>query len=262
MTDPVFDLEHVTVAYGGQPAVADVSLRIPRSTVTALVGPSGSGKSSLLRSLNRLNDLVAGATVQGRITLDGEDIHAPAVDLVALRRRVGMVFQRPSAFPMSIHDNVAYGPRLAGATTDLDSVVEDALRRAGLWDEVRQDLRRPATGLSVGQLQRLSIARCLAVGPEVLLMDEPTASLDPVSTTAVEDLVRTLTPELTIVLVTHDLGQAERIADQVAYLHAETTDEGGRRGVLVEFGPTRELFHAPTDPRTAAYLTPPPPRLS
>lgn len=253
MTDPVFQLADVTVMYNGVPAVQDVTLDIPRAGVTALVGPSGSGKSTLLRCLNRMNDLAPGAHLVGRVTFEGADIHAPDVDLVELRRRVAMVFQRPTAFPMSVFENVAYGPRLAGAPSELDTLVEDSLQRAGLWDEVRRDVHRDAAGLSIGQQQRLSIARCLAVGPEVLLMDEPTASLDPVSTRSVETLIRNLAEDLTIVLVTHDLGQAERVADHLAFLAVEA-DESTRHGVLVECGPTRRLFDAPADSRTAEYL--------
>ena len=254
MTPALFSIEHVTIAYEGHVAVRDVSLQIRRGEVTALVGPSGSGKSSLLRSLNRLNDLAPGASLAGRIVFDGTDIHDPALDLVALRRRVGMVFQRPTAFPMSVRDNVAYGPALAGVTTGLDDLVQDALTRAGLWAEVATGLDQQATGLSVGQQQRLAIARCLAVGPEVLLMDEPTASLDPRATSAVEELVEALSAELTIVLVTHSLGQAERLADHVVFLAVEEDASGGRHGIVVEHGPTRQMFDEPADPRTAAYL--------
>jgi phosphate transport system ATP-binding protein len=257
MTSPLFTLDDVTVAYNGQPAVRNATLQIPRAQVTALVGPSGSGKSSLLRSLNRLNDLAPGASLTGRITLDGVDIHDPMVDLVALRRRVGMVFQRPTAFPMSIRDNVAYGPRLAGATAGLDDVVRESLLRAGLWTEVQGNLDQPGAGLSVGQQQRLAIARCLAVGPEIMLMDEPTASLDPRATAIVEELIEGRASDLTIVLVTHSLGQAERLADRVVVLAVEEGAGGHRCGVVVEHGPTRQMFDEPADPRTADYLRPP-----
>jgi phosphate transport system ATP-binding protein len=251
--ESVFEFVDVTVSYNGLPAVRDVTLAIPRSGVTALVGPSGSGKSTLLRCLNRMNDLAPGAHLAGLVTFEGDDIYAPEVDLVELRRRVAMVFQRPTAFPMSIFENVAYGPRLTGQHADLEPLVEDSLTRAGLWEEVRRDVHQDATGLSIGQQQRLSIARCLAVGPQVLLMDEPTASLDPVSTRSVESLVRNLADDLTIVLVTHDLGQAERVADHVAFLAVEVEDDV-RHGVLVECGPTRRMFDAPADSRTAEYL--------
>lgn len=255
MSEPLFRLERVTIAYAGQPAVVGVTLDIPAGMVTALVGPSGSGKSSLLRSLNRLNDLAPGASLTGSITFEGRDIHDPLLDLVELRRRVGMVFQRPTAFPMSVYDNVAYGPRLAGLTSGLDDLVETSLLRAGLWQEVASDLGQSATGLSVGQQQRLSIARCLAVGPEALLMDEPTASLDPRATAGVEELIAALAEELTVVLVTHSLRQAEHLADRVVFLAVE--EEGGRRhGIVVEHGPTRQMFDEPADPRTAEYLRP------
>lgn len=254
MTTPVFTLEHVTVRYDRVLALDDVTMTITGPGVTALIGPSGCGKSTLLRSLNRLTDLVAGARLDGRILFDGADIHDPATDLIDLRRRVGMVFQKPNAFPMSVFDNVAYGPRLHRHAGSIDDLVQDSLRRAGLWEEVADDLGRPATALSGGQQQRLVIARCLALRPEVILMDEPTASLDPVATTAIEELIRDLARDITIVLVTHDLGQAFRVADHTAFLHAHAHDDDGRHGELVEFGPTRQVFTRPVDPRTREYV--------
>lgn len=251
--EPAFRLDAVTVLYGRTPAVQDVTLDIRSGGVTALLGASGCGKSTLLRSLNRLNDLVPDAHLTGRITFDGQDIHAPDADLVSLRRRVGMVFQRPTVIPASIRENIAFGPRLAKRDVD-DALIEGALTRANLWPEVTGHLDDPASGLSGGQQQRLSIARCLALEPEVLLMDEPTASLDPQATAAVEDLIASLAQEMTIVLVTHSLGQAERLADDVVFMAAEPDAAGERRGVVIEHGPAQTLFHAPRDPRTAEYL--------
>lgn len=253
----IFVIEHVSVHYGSVLALSDVSMRIPRVGVTALVGASGCGKSTLLRSLNRLNDLEPDARLDGTILFDGDDIHAPDVDLAALRRRVGMVFQKPNVFPRSIFDNVAYGPLLHGDRRGLEALVEESLTRAGLWEEVRDDLSRPATGLSGGQQQRLVIARCLAVGPEVILMDEPTSSLDPLATAAIEALITRLAEDYPIVLVTHDLAQAATISDRTAFFVAHAHEDGARHGELVEYGATSDLFERPTDPRTAAYLAGP-----
>lgn len=249
-----FRISHVTVRYGEVLALSDVTMSIPHGGVTALIGPSGCGKSTLLRTLNRMNDLVAGAHLTGTVEFDGVDIHAPETDLVALRRRVGMVFQKPHPFPGSIRDNVAYGPRLAGRREGLDALVQRSLERAGLWEEVAEDLDRPATDLSGGQQQRMVIARCLALEPEVVLMDEPTASLDPVATAGIETLVAELAQDLTVVLVTHDLGQARRLADRTAFFIAHVHDDEGRHGELIEYGPTSEVFGSPVDPRTADYV--------
>ncbi len=251
----VFVLDHVSVSYGTTTALRDVSMTIPRGGITSLIGPSGCGKSTLLRTLNRLNDLVAGARLEGTVTFDGADIHSPDTDLVDLRRRVGMVFQKPNPFPKSVYDNVAYGPRLHGSPIDLDGLVERSLVRAGLWDEVTDDLTKPATPLSGGQQQRLVIARCLAVEPEVILMDEPTASLDPVATATIEELTRELSAIYTIVLVTHDLRQAARISDRTAFFAAHAHDDDTRHGELVEYGPTAEIFDSPADERTREYVT-------
>lgn len=254
MNDDVFVVDGVTVTYGSVLALSDVSMRIPRGGVTALIGPSGCGKSTLLRTFNRMNDLVAGARLTGTVLFDGSDVHAPDVDLIDLRRRVGMVFQKPNAFPRSVYDNVAYGPTLHGTRHGLADLVEESLTRAGLWDEVKDDLGRSAGELSGGQQQRLVIARCLAVGPEVILMDEPTASLDPVATSAIEHLIADLSRDYTIVLVTHDLGQAARVSDRTAFFVAHQHDDEGRHGELVEYGATSQVFGAPADPRTAEYL--------
>ena len=250
----MFELADVSVSYGTVLAVKDVSMGISHQGITALIGPSGCGKSTLLMSLNRLTDLVPSARMIGTISFDGTDIHAPDTDLVDLRRRIGVVFQKPNAFPKSIYDNVAYGPRVHGMTHDLDALVERSLVRAGLWDEVKDDLQRSATALSGGQQQRLVVARCLALDPEVILMDEPTASLDPVASGTIEDLVAQLATDYTVVLVTHDLQQAARLADRTAFFSVEFDADGSRHGVLVEYGPTRDIFDNPSDPRTAAYV--------
>jgi phosphate transport system ATP-binding protein len=235
--------------YGGLHALKGIDLAIRPRRITAIIGPSGCGKSSFLRSLNRMNDRVPGSRVQGRITFDGEDIYGPGVDVVELRRRVGMVFQKPVAFPMSVYDNVAYGPRLhrlVRSRAELDALVEASLRQAGLWDEVRDGLRRPAAPHSGGQLQRLAIARALAVQPEVILLDEPTSAIDPIGTARIEDTLQQLAGEYTIVLVTHNLQQAARISHRTAFFLA---------GELVEEGPTDAIFHRPRDRRTEDYLT-------
>ncbi|WP_369792347.1 phosphate ABC transporter ATP-binding protein PstB [Thermus sp. 2.9] len=236
--------QRVGVGLGG-----GVTLPIYRHKITALIGPSGCGKTTFLRALNRMHDLTPIAKVDGEVLLDGENIYAPGVDPVLVRRRVGMVFQKPTAFPtLSIYDNVAAGLKLVGVRDKarLDEAVEKALRAAALWDEVKDRLRTPASSLSGGQQQRLTIARALAVGPEVLLMDEPTASLDPISTQAIEDLLLSLKDHVTIVIVTHNMQQAARISDFTAFF---------LNGEMVEFGPTENLFTKPKDPRTEAYIT-------
>ncbi len=246
----------VTVSYSGVPAVRDVGFPVPAGEIVALIGPSGSGKSSLIRCMNRMNDLVPSARVDGSVLYRGTDLYAPGVDAVEVRKRIGMVFQRPNPFPKSVYDNVAFGPRVLGFDGDMDEMVERALRRAALWDEVRDRLASNAFGLSGGQQQRLVIARCLAVDPDVLLMDEPASSLDPISTARIEDLMHELTPEVTIVIVTHNLQQAGRVSDFTAFLTVEVgADGGGIAGQLVEFGPTETLFNRPRDERTEAYLS-------
>ncbi|RTH05077.1 phosphate ABC transporter ATP-binding protein [Thermus scotoductus] len=242
----------LVVRYGNRVGVGvggGVNLPIYRHRITALIGPSGCGKTTFLRALNRMHDLTPIARVEGEVLLDGENIYAPGVDPVLVRRRVGMVFQKPTAFPtMSIYDNVAAGLKLVGIRDKrhLDEAVERALRGAALWDEVKDRLRTPASGLSGGQQQRLTIARALAVEPEVLLMDEPTASLDPISTQAIEDLLLSLKEQVTIVIVTHNMQQAARVSDYTAFF---------LNGEMVEFGPTESLFTKPKDPRTEAYIT-------
>jgi phosphate transport system ATP-binding protein len=234
--------------YGEKQALHDVTASLPARAVTACIGPSGCGKSTFVRSLNRLNDTIPGTRHEGTITLDGEDIHAPGVDIVSLRQRVGMVFQRSNPFPKSVYDNVAYGPRLNDVVprAALDEVVESALRRAALWDEVKDRLRSSALALSGGQQQRLCIARALANQPAALLLDEPCSALDPVATQRIEELLYELRTELTIVIVTHNLQQAARVSDHTLFFYL---------GQLVEVGPTRSMFTSPREARTEAYLT-------
>ena len=249
MLEPVrIDCTDVNVWYGPKQALHGITMKIPSNRVTALIGPSGCGKSTFLRCLNRMNDLIPGARIQGRILLDGEDILSPSTDVVDLRKRVGMVFQRWNPFPKSIFDNVAYGPRIHGVRDKarLAGIVEDALRKAGLWDEVKDRLRAPAMELSGGQQQRLCIARALAVEPEVLLMDEPASALDPISTARLEDLIAELKSRYTIVIVTHNLQQAARVSDYTAFFYM---------GRLVEYDRTQKIFTSPAEEQTEAYIT-------
>ena len=239
----------VNVFYGDKQAVKDVSLDIGTEHVTAFIGPSGCGKSTFLRTLNRMNDTIAGARIEGRIELDGEDIYAPAMDVVQLRARVGMVFQKPNPFPKSIYDNVAYGPRIHGLArgkAPLDEIVEKSLRRAGLWDEVKDRLSESGTALSGGQQQRLCIARAIAVDPEVILMDEPASALDPIATAKIEELIHELRGRYAIVIVTHNMQQAARVSQRTAFFHL---------GELVEYGGTSQIFTNPRVPRTQDYIT-------
>ncbi|MBD3750997.1 MAG: phosphate ABC transporter ATP-binding protein [Micrococcales bacterium] len=253
----VLDCEDVSIYYGEFRAVTEVSLGFRRNEITALIGPSGCGKSTVLRSLNRMNDLVDGARVEGRIIFHAEDIYAKDVDAIAVRRRIGMVFQKPNPFPKSIYDNIAYGPRVIGMKVEsMDDLVEEALTRAALWDEVKDKLKQSALGLSGGQQQRLCIARTIAVQPEVILMDEPCSALDPIATMKIEDLMQQLRRDYTIVIVTHNMQQAARVADRTAFFTAlpdETT--GDRTGVLVEYDYTSKLFERPADKRTEDYIS-------
>ena len=234
--------------YGSNHALKNIHMDIPAGAVTAFIGPSGCGKSTFLKTLNRMNDLVEGVRISGEVLLDGEQIYGPNVDTTALRRRVGMVFQQPNPFPMSIYDNVAYGPRTHGirSRVKLDEIVENSLRAAAIWDEVKDRLKKSALGLSGGQQQRLCIARALAVEPEVLLMDESTSALDPISTSKIEDLAVELKSKYTVIMVTHNMQQAARISDNTAFFLL---------GELVEFGKTEQLFSNPTDKRTEDYIT-------
>jgi phosphate transport system ATP-binding protein len=251
----VLSLDGVSVSYSGAVAIRDVQLDIHKSIVTAFIGPSGCGKTTLLRSLNRMNDLIPGASVAGMVRYHGHDVNAAGVDPVEVRRRIGMVFQRPNPFPKSIFDNVAFGLRLHGMKDDLEDRVEKALRQAALWDEVHTRLKENALSLSGGQQQRLCIARALAIEPDVVLMDEPASALDPIATQAIEDLVAELKNDYTIVIVTHNMQQAARIADMTAFFSVEVSEEGSRCGILVEHAPTVQLFTRPSDERTEAYVT-------
>jgi phosphate transport system ATP-binding protein len=251
----VFDVADLSVYYGKFRAVRNVTLDVARNEITAFIGPSGCGKSTVLRCLNRMNDLVENCRVEGTLRYHGADLYAPEVDPVEVRRRIGMVFQKPNPFPKSIYDNVAYGPRLGGRRKDLDEVVEHALRRAALWDEVKDRLRTSALGLSGGQQQRLCIARAIAVEPEVVLMDEPCSALDPIATARIEDLMHEMKQEFTIVIVTHNMQQAARVSDRTAFFVTEVGDSDVRTGVLVEHGPTDKLFSNPDDERTEQYVT-------
>jgi phosphate transport system ATP-binding protein len=249
--DPIIRLRDLNVWYGTFHAVANVDLDIPKNQITALIGPSGCGKSTVLRCVNRMNDLVPGARVEGTIDYHGIDINAPAVDPVEVRRRIGMVFQKPNPFPKSISDNIAWGVKINRVPGDLDEIVERSLRQAALWDEVKDKLRQSALALSGGQQQRLCIARAIALSPDVILMDEPCSALDPIATLKIEDLMRELERQYTIAIVTHNMQQAARVSDQTAFFSLNEA----RQGVLVEMGPTRELFTTPRDQRTEDYIT-------
>ncbi len=253
--ETVFSLDDVSVFYGDYEAIRNVTLPIGKNEITAFIGPSGCGKSTLLRSFNRMNDLIPGARVQGTVAYHGTDIYGPDVDPIEVRRRVGMVFQKPNVFPKSIYENVAYGPKVNGIKGNYDDLVEECLTRAALWNEVKDDLKKSAYALSGGQQQRLVIARCIAVRPDVILMDEPCASLDPIATAKIEDLMGELAKDYTIVIVTHNMQQAARVSDRTAFFTAELDDNGIRHGRLVEFGPTRELFSSPSDKRTEDYIS-------
>ncbi len=233
----------------------DVSLDIHKNAITALIGPSGCGKSTVLRCLNRMNDLVPSAKVDGRLLYHGVDLYGDQVDPIEVRRRIGMVFQRPNPFPKSIYDNVAYGLRILGMRDNLDDRVEQALRSAALWDEVKSRLKRSALSLSGGQQQRLCIARAIAVQPDVILLDEPASALDPISTSAIEDLMHELKSEYTLVIVTHNMQQAARVAEMTAFFSLEVKDDGSRHGILVEYDATEKIFTHPADERTEGYVT-------
>jgi len=254
--EKVFEMKGVGVNYGGVAAVKDISMDIHRNDVTALIGPSGCGKSTLLRCLNRMNDLIPTAAVEGQLLYHGEDLYGPGVDPVQVRKLIGMVFQKPNPFPKSIYDNVAFGPRILGRKENLDETVEAALRGAALWDEVKDRLDDNAFGLSGGQQQRLCIARCIAVQPDTILMDEPCSALDPISTGKIEDLMIELKSEFSIVIVTHNMQQAARVSDRTAFLMVELdADEQNRWGRLVEYDETEKIFTNPADQRTEDYVS-------
>jgi phosphate transport system ATP-binding protein len=255
---PVFEAKDLNVYYGAYKAVRDVNLTIREHEITALIGPSGCGKSTVLRCFDRMNDLIESARVEGTILYHGIDLYGPDVDAVEVRRRVGMVFQKPNPFPKSIYDNLAFGPRLNGVKKkqDLDDIVESSLRRSALWDEVKDRLKSSALGLSGGQQQRLCIARCVAVEPDVILMDEPCSALDPIATSRIEDLMQEIKKQFTIVIVTHNMQQAARVSDRTAFFTTEVNPESDRRtGCLVEFDRTATIFSKPSDERTEQYVT-------
>ena len=256
LAERVFTVRDLDVYYGELRAVAGVGLDVGEHEITAFIGPSGCGKSTVLRCLNRMNDLIDIARVEGSVEYRGIDLYDPEVDPVAVRRRIGMVFQKPNPFPKSIYDNVAFGPRVAGLKGNLDDLVERSLRDAGLWDEVKDRLDASALGMSGGQQQRLCIARAIAVNPDVLLMDEPCSALDPIATGRIEELMQEIKAEYTIVIVTHNMQQAARVSDRTAFFTAELDEATGqRRGKLVEFDDTGRIFSNPADERTEAYVT-------
>jgi phosphate transport system ATP-binding protein len=254
--ESIFDVQDVSVSYGDKRAIRDVSMRLHRNEVTALIGPSGCGKSTFIRCLNRMNDLIPSARVEGHVYYHDVDLYGEDIDPVQVRKRIGMVFQKPNPFPKSIYDNVAFGPRVAGIKDDLDGLVETALKRAALWEEVKNRLDSSAFGLSGGQQQRLCIARALAVKPDVLLMDEPCSALDPISTARIEDLMDELKADYSIVIVTHNMQQAARVSDMTAFFSVELDEEtDNRTGLVVEHDQTEKIFQNPADKRTEDYVT-------
>ena len=252
----VFAVDDLSVYYGAFRAVRNVTLDLNQNEITAFIGPSGCGKSTVLRCFDRMNDLIPGARVEGNIHYHGADLYGPGVDPVEVRKRIGMVFQKPNPFPKSIYDNIAFGPKLSGMKGDMDEIVERALRRASLWDEVKDRLKKPATGLSGGQQQRLCIARAIAVQPDVILMDEPCSALDPIATSRIEDLMQEMKADYTIIIVTHNMQQAARVSDRTAFFTTEVNETNDTRtGVLVEFSETGNIFSNPADQRTENYVT-------
>ena len=250
----VFEVSDLTVSYSEVPALKDVSLKVYKNFVTAFIGPSGCGKSTFIRCFNRMNDLIPTAEVKGTVLYHGADLYGPQVDAVEVRKRIGMVFQKPNPFPKSIFDNVAFGPRVLGMTDDLDDRVERALNQAALWDEVKDRMKASALSLSGGQQQRVCLARAIAVEPDVVLLDEPASALDPIATSKIEDLMHELKNEYTLVIVTHNMQQAARVADMTAFFTLERTESGGH-GVLVEYDETPKIFTQPADKRTEGYVT-------
>jgi len=253
--DVVFTVEDLKVFYGRALALKGVSLDVYKNFVTAFIGPSGCGKSTFIRCFDRMNDLILAARIEGKVLFHGQDLYADAVDPVEVRRLIGMVFQKPNPFPKSIYDNIAFGPRVLGMKEGLAERVERSLSQAALWDEVKDRLKDNAYGLSGGQQQRLCIARCLAVDPEVILMDEPCSALDPISTSRIEDLMHELKRDYTIVIVTHNMQQAARVADMTAYFGVELDEKGERTGILIEYDETTKIFTNPSDKRTEDYVT-------
>jgi phosphate transport system ATP-binding protein len=253
--ETVFDVDGLAVYYGDFRAVRDVTLPVRRNEITALIGPSGCGKTTVLRCLNRMNDLVPDARIEGSVRYHGVDLYGEDVDPVEVRRRIGMVFQKPNPFPKSIEDNVLFGPKIAGFKGDAAELVEQSLRRAALWDEVKDKLKQSAMALSGGQQQRLCIARAIATRPDVILMDEPCSALDPIATQRIEDLMQELVADYTIVIVTHNMQQAARVSDRTAFFTVDVSEEGHRTGTVVEFDRTETIFTNPGDERTEAYVT-------
>ena len=254
--EAIFDVDDVSVFYGDKRAIRNVTLDLHLNEITALIGPSGCGKSTFIRCLNRMNDLIPSARVEGTIGYHGENLYDAAIDPVQVRKRIGMVFQKPNPFPKSIYDNIAFGPRVMGMKGDMDEIVEGALKRGALWDEVKDRLKTNAFGMSGGQQQRLCIARALATAPDVLLMDEPCSALDPISTGRIEDLMMELKQEYSIVIVTHNMQQAARVSDMTAFFTVELDDDGkDRTGAVVEYAPTGKIFTNPEDKRTEDYVT-------
>ena len=251
----VFDVRDAGVFYGEFQALRDVSLPILKNQITALIGPSGCGKTTFIRCLNRMNDLIEGARVDGKFLYHGIDLYDPDVDPVEVRRHIGMVFQKPNPFPKSIYDNIAFGPKIAGMKVNMDDLVEECLHRAGLWDEVKGKLKESGLALSGGQQQRLCIARAIATKPDVILMDEPCSSLDPIATSRIEDLMQELVSDYTIVIVTHNMQQAARTSDRTAFFTVDVREDGARTGTIVEYDVTETLFTNPSDERTEAYVT-------
>ncbi|MET0206292.1 MAG: phosphate ABC transporter ATP-binding protein PstB [Thermoleophilaceae bacterium] len=254
-SEAIFSLDDVMVSYNKKPAVRGVTFDIGKNEITALIGPSGCGKSTLIRCLNRMNDLIPGAVVEGKVLYHGQNLYDSGVDAVEVRKRIGMVFQKPNPFPKSIYDNIAFGPRVLGMKGNMDEIVERALTHAALWDEVKDRMKTNAFGMSGGQQQRLCIARCLAVEPDVILMDEPCSALDPISTGKIEDLMLKLKREYSIVIVTHNMQQAARVSDRTAFFTVQLNENEERTGHVVEFDATEKIFTNPSDPRTEAYVT-------
>ncbi|GAB4341471.1 MAG: phosphate ABC transporter ATP-binding protein PstB [Cyanophyceae cyanobacterium] len=247
--------EGVSVLYGSTPAVRDVYLEIPRNQVVAFIGPSGCGKSTILRCFNRMNDLIQGAQIRGRILFHGQDLYGKGMDPVEIRRRIGMVFQKPNPFPKSIYENIAFGARINGYQGDMDELVEQSLKKVAIWEEVKDKLKESGLALSGGQQQRLCIARAVAIQPEIILMDEPCSALDPISTLRVEELIKELSQNYTIVIVTHNMQQASRVSDYTAFFNAEATESGGKIGYLVEYDHTENIFHNPREQATQEYVS-------
>jgi phosphate transport system ATP-binding protein len=245
---PIISTENLNLWYGEKQALVDITMEVERNRVTALIGPSGCGKSTLIRTFNRMNDLIDDCRIEGRLLIDNEDVYRPGADVVAIRKKVGMVFQKPNPFPKTVYENVAYGPMIhgVGEKKDLDRIVETSLRDAALWEEVRDRLHDPATGLSGGQQQRLCIARCLAVEPEIILMDEPCSALDPIATAKIENLIDVLKRDYTVVIVTHNMQQAARVSDFTGFMYL---------GKLIEFGETTQIFEKPREELTSNYVT-------